>query len=121
MSVTEGDVRPGARATEAPAKGIICVVDLGEHSRRRVRRLRRGEGRLMERVEDAVAALQENGVLESGAQTVVVVVRQERAGLFSDKDDDDDDDDDLTTTTIDAAAMPGAVGRAGAAPRSRTA
>lgn len=93
MSVTEGDVRTGARAPETPAKGIVCVVDLGEHSRRRIRRLRRGEGRLMERVEDAVAALEENGVLASGAQTVVVVVRQEPLGLFGGKDDDDDDDD----------------------------
>lgn len=95
MSVSEGEVRTGSRASEPPAKGIVCVVDLGEHSRRRVRRLRRGEGRLMERVEDAVAALQENGVLASEAQTVVVVVRQEPSlGLFRDRDDDDDDDDD---------------------------
>jgi len=73
----------------------VCVIDLGEHSRRRVRRLRRGEGRLMERVEDAVVALTENGVLSAGAQTVVVVVRQEASlGLFGDDDDDDDDDDD---------------------------
>jgi len=71
----------------------VCVIDLGEHSRRRVRRLRRGEGRLMERVEDAVAALTENGVLSAGAQTVVVVVKQEASlGLFGNDDDDDDDD-----------------------------
>jgi hypothetical protein len=81
-------------ATEATAeKGIICVIDLGEHSRKRVRRLRRGEGRLMEKVEDAVAALKQDKVLSPTAETVVIVVRQEPAGLFGRGDDDDDDED----------------------------
>lgn len=96
MSVTDTTTRTASRTSEQSEKGIVCVIDLGEHSRRRVRRLRRGEGRLMERVEDAVAALVENGVLSADAQTVVVVVRQEPSlsGLFSDDEDDDDDDDD---------------------------
>ncbi|OJW23794.1 MAG: hypothetical protein BGO51_00625 [Rhodospirillales bacterium 69-11] len=86
---------PAPKAADEVEKGVVCVIDLGEHSRRRVRRLRRGEGRLMEKVEDAIAALQENGVLEENAQTVVVVVRQEPSlSLFSDDEDDDDDDDD---------------------------
>ena len=78
------------------ATGIVCVLDLGEHSRQRVRRLRRGEGRLMEKVEEAVAALVEDGALGADAQTVVVVVRQEPSlsDMFDRDDDDDDDDDD---------------------------
>ncbi|MBS0538082.1 MAG: hypothetical protein JSR47_04970 [Proteobacteria bacterium] len=84
-----------AKGPDNDEKGIVCVIDLGEHSRRRVRRLRRGEGRLMEKVEDAVAALQGNGVLSENAQTVVIVVRQEPSiGGFFDRDDEDDDDDD---------------------------
>ena len=96
MSVTQAEAK-GAKPTEE--KGIVCVIDLGEHSRRRVRRLRRGEGRLMEKVEDAVAAMQGNGVLSENSQTVVIVVRQEAIfACFFDRDrddyDDDDDDDD---------------------------
>jgi hypothetical protein len=76
----------------------MCVVDLGEHSRRSVKKLRRGEGRLMDKVEDAILSLREEGILASGAQAVVVVVREESRleGLFDydDEDDDDDDDDD---------------------------
>ena len=53
MSVSEATA---AKADEKVEQGVTCVIDLGEHSRRRVRRLRRGEGRLMERVEDAIAA-----------------------------------------------------------------
>lgn len=87
---------PTIPAADTTEKGVVCVIDLGEHSRNRIRRLRRGEGRLMEKVEDAVAALQESGVLASNAQTVVVVVQQEVVGLglFEDEDDDDEDDDD---------------------------
>jgi hypothetical protein len=95
MSVTT-DVK-GKAPKDNEEGGIVCVVDLGEHSRRRVRRLRRGEGRLMEKVEDAVASLQGNGVLSSSAQTVVIVVRQEPSlsGLFDRDDVVDDDDDDV--------------------------
>lgn len=73
----------------------ICVVDLGEHSRRSVKRLRRGEGRLMDKVEDAILSLREEGILDgTNVQTVVVVVREESSfGDFLNRDDDDDDDD----------------------------
>ena len=93
MSVTT-DVK-GKPPKDTDEGGVVCVVDLGEHSRRRVRQLRRGEGRLMEKVEDAVASLQSNGVLSASAQTVVIVVKQEPSisGMFDDDDEDEDDDD----------------------------
>jgi hypothetical protein len=86
MSETDADVKD--------AKGVVCVLDLGEHSRKRVRRLRRGEGKLMEKVEDAIETLHDEGVLDGKVQTVVVVVRQEQrlSDMFRDDDDDDDDD-----------------------------
>lgn len=82
-----------ASADVKDAKGVVCVLDLGEHSRKRVRRLRRGEGKLMDKVEDAIAALHDEGVLDGAVQTVVVVVRQEQrlGDMFRDDDDDDDD------------------------------
>ncbi|WP_027133354.1 DUF6200 domain-containing protein [Geminicoccus roseus] len=79
-----------------PTSSEMVVIDMGEHSRRRVRKLRRGEGRLMEKVEDTLADLEEQGVIEAATQRVIIVVRQEPSlgGLFGDDDDDDDDDDD---------------------------
>lgn len=73
----------------------MCVVDLGEHSRRSIKKLRHGEGRLMDKVEDAILSLREEGILGSSAQAVVVVVREESRfeELFDTEDDDDDDDD----------------------------
>jgi hypothetical protein len=92
--VKESGAKVKEEAPEAEAEMVL--LDLGEQSRRRVRRLRRGEGRLMEKIEDAVADLEEQGVLTSGAQTLVVIVRQEPdsglRGMFASDDDDDDDD-----------------------------
>ncbi|WGF87511.1 DUF6200 domain-containing protein [Marinivivus vitaminiproducens] len=100
-------VMPSANATEtvtatkkeAPAEveaiSELCVVDLGEHSRRAVKKLRRGEGRLTDKVEDAILSLREEGIIGANAQAVVVVVREEsRLDEMFDYDDDDDDDDD---------------------------
>lgn len=81
-----------AEAVEDDAdEGATVIIDLGEHARKKVKRLRKGKGRLMEKVEDAVEQLKAEGVLAANAQTVVVVVREEPslAGLFSDDDDDD--------------------------------
>jgi hypothetical protein len=64
-------------APPAPAKGNLTVIDLGEHSRKRIKKLRRGEGRLMEKIEDTLSDLEEQGVIEASAQTVVIVVREE--------------------------------------------
>lgn len=87
----------GAATLEKPAEAIseMCVVDLGEHSKKAVKKLRRGEGRLMDKVEDAILSLREEGILGASAQAVVVVVREESniESLFDDEDDDDDDDD----------------------------
>jgi hypothetical protein len=92
----QADKGADAKAAKATPISELCVIDLGEHGRRAVKRLRKGEGRLMDKVEDAILSLQEEGVIDAGAaQTVVVVVREEPSlrDLFGDDDDDDDDDD----------------------------
>ena len=57
---------------------------------------RRGRGGLMNKVDNAVEALQEDGAIPADAAVVVVVVREKAtlAALLDDNDDDDDDDDD---------------------------
>jgi hypothetical protein len=84
-------------ATEkTDAVSEMCVVDLGEHTRRAIKKLRRGEGRLMDKVEDAILSLREEGILGASSQAVVVVVREESRieSMFEDDEDDDEDDDD---------------------------
>lgn len=66
-------------------QGDICVLDMGKHNRKRIRQLRRGKGKLMYKIECAIEDLREDGVLSASAQTVIVVVREERAfSMFSD-------------------------------------
>jgi hypothetical protein len=87
-------------AETAGGRGEICMIDLGAQERARIRRLRRGEGRLMRQVLEVTDSLKGEGVLGSNAQLVVVLVRERASatGLFDalieDRDDDDDDDDD---------------------------
>lgn len=53
------------------------IIDLGRHSKKRVKKLRKGAGRLMTDVEAAIDELRERGVVAEGAQPVVVLVREQ--------------------------------------------
>ena len=92
--MSEAATKPAASAPAA--KEEFFIVDLGRQTRRRIRQLRRGRGGLMNKVDNAVEALQEDGAIPADAAVVVVVVREKAtlAALLDDNDDDDDDDDD---------------------------
>lgn len=90
MSAVIAEDKKAKPEAEAESGGVVCLIDLGEQSRKRIKKLRRGNGRLMDKVEEAVADLKEEGVLSPTADTVVVIVRQEFSvrGMFDDDDDD---------------------------------
>ena len=73
------DVAAGTKPT------VACVLSLGKQSRKSIRKLKKGEGKLLSEVEQAVRQLQDAGKLQASAQTVVVVVKEkpEIQGLFS--------------------------------------
>lgn len=79
MSATPVETKKesGAKDAGTSVASVVCVLDLGEQKRKRIKRLRRGEGKLMVKVEDAIADLQNQGVLGKQVQTVVVVIREE--------------------------------------------
>lgn len=53
------------------------VIDMGKKNRKQVRKLAKGKpGRLMDRVEEAIEHLRENGSMEADAQPIIIVVRQ---------------------------------------------
>jgi hypothetical protein len=66
-----------ADSAKADGKAPV-IVDLGKHRRKRIKDLRRGTGRLADEVANCVEELKAAGTIASGAQTVVVVVRQKR-------------------------------------------
>ena len=95
------------RETERQNKLPLVVVELTRRrSPEQVRRLRRGRGRLLMDIEDAVDELVKSGTIKAGTQPVVVVVREATLPLLwaldyiddeeedEDEDEDDDDDDD---------------------------
>jgi len=71
---TEGSPRPANTMTVSPP----IVLDLGKQRKKRVKELRRGEGRLMDEVNASIEELRTAGALASDAQAVVVVVREKR-------------------------------------------
>jgi hypothetical protein len=66
------------RPQEKADKSQIIVVDLEERQpSKQIRRLRNGEGKLMDHIEKIISELSEAGTIKSGAQPVVVIVREE--------------------------------------------
>lgn len=59
-------------------KPQLLVVDLGKaQSRKRIKQLRKGEGKLMGKIDGILGDLVEAGTLDRNAQPVVIVVREE--------------------------------------------
>jgi hypothetical protein len=65
------------KAQDAGATGPV-VVDLGKKRRRQIKKLRRGQGKLMDEINHLVEELRTSGSIGSTTQPLVVVVRQKR-------------------------------------------
>jgi hypothetical protein len=66
------------RMQDKPEKAQLVVVDLDERqTSKQIRRLRNGEGKLMDHIESIISELTEDGTIKSSAQPVVVIVREE--------------------------------------------
>ena len=91
MATTPGTSEREPRQHEKPSGSQLVVVDLEEaQSSQEVKRLRKGRGKLVNRVERIVADLVEAGTVKSTAQPVVIVVREFPAPFWTMDDDDDD-------------------------------
>ncbi len=68
---------------EIPERKIV-ILDFGNKKRKKIKRLRKGKGPLMESVKEAVQEIEQAGTLPAGSPVVVVVVKQSRKrGMFS--------------------------------------
>jgi hypothetical protein len=54
------------------------VLDLGKHRRKQIKRLRRGQGKLMDDINGAIEELRLAGTLGAASQPVVIIVQQKR-------------------------------------------
>ncbi|MGE0708955.1 MAG: hypothetical protein AB7N76_23650 [Planctomycetota bacterium] len=69
------DTTTAPETTQTAAPPAI-VLDFGKKSRKAVKRLRKGKGKLVDKVEAAVQNLRAAGSIAPDAQTVIVVVRE---------------------------------------------
>lgn len=56
------------------------VVDLGSKTRKQVKKLRKGKGKLMDKVNECISELKSTGTITGTVQPVVIVVK-EKAGM----------------------------------------
>lgn len=68
-----------AAAASASTASSPVIIDLGKHKRKQVKKLRRGEGKLLDDVNGAVAELRTAGTLGADVQPVIIVVREKRS------------------------------------------
>jgi hypothetical protein len=64
------------------AKSPMVVIDLGRQNRKKVKRLRKGEGPLMDDLTQAIQELKSTGKLGASATPVVVLVEKKPSSLF---------------------------------------
>jgi hypothetical protein len=68
-----------AKAPTAPTTVPSPVVaDLGRRSRKAIKKLRKGEGPLLEDAQKLVAQLQADRAIDGSAQPVIVIVKERR-------------------------------------------
>ncbi|MEO8074832.1 MAG: hypothetical protein ABI818_00800 [Acidobacteriota bacterium] len=62
--------------TGTPERNAPVVLDLGKQGRKSIKRLRRGEGRLLDDINGAIEELRTVGTIGATTQPVIIVVRQ---------------------------------------------
>lgn len=63
-------------------KNRAVVIDLGKKRRKQVNDLRKGKGRLLDKVQELVGGMKAEGQLSESADTVVVIVEKKRRKTF---------------------------------------
>jgi uncharacterized protein DUF6200 len=77
MAATADSKAESSRTIDTAASGPL-VVDLGKKRRKLIKRLRKGEGKLMDEINHLVEELKTAGSISASTQPLVVVVRQKR-------------------------------------------
>lgn len=73
----------GSTAASSEQKYAGVMIDLGKQTRKKVKRLRRGEGPLLEEVINSIEGLRSEGKVSASAQPVIVIVeRKQRRPRF---------------------------------------
>jgi hypothetical protein len=75
--MSDAKAASGAKPSGPPAAAV--VADLGTRSKKAIKKLRKGDGRLLEDVEALVNHLKADRTVADNAQAVIVVVKERRS------------------------------------------
>ncbi|MCK6685992.1 MAG: hypothetical protein L6R30_26650 [Thermoanaerobaculia bacterium] len=78
---TTSENAPVSENSQAETPKVV-VVDLGKRKRRDVKQLRKGNGKLMDRINELVEQLRSEGAVDPTSRTLVVVVEKKTRKLF---------------------------------------
>jgi hypothetical protein len=67
---------PEPGRTDAGKNRDTLVVDLGSKNRKQIKRLRKGKGKLMDKVNQCLNELKASGTISGSVQPVVLVVKE---------------------------------------------
>ncbi len=67
---------------EETSANDMVVLDIGKHQTASIKKLRKGKGKLLRKVNNAIGQLRDNGNIKPDAQVVIVVAREKGAGLL---------------------------------------
>jgi hypothetical protein len=71
-TVSADQIKP----SDKPDRTAPVVLDLGKQRRKKIKQLRRGEGRLLDDINGAIEELRTVGTIGATSQPVVIIVRQ---------------------------------------------
>ncbi len=61
----------------------LIVLDIGKRDADAIKKLRKGKGKLLRKVNESVEQLRDAGKIKPDAQVVLIVVRENGGGFFS--------------------------------------
>jgi len=67
---------------ETASANDLVILDIGKHDTDAIKKLRKGKGGLLRKVNNAVEQLREAGSINKDAQIVLVIAREKNAGLL---------------------------------------
>jgi hypothetical protein len=76
MAAADQTATAASHATTASQKSAPIVVDLGKKSRKQIRQVREGTGKLMSEIDGVLEHLRATGAVRDGAQPILLVVKQ---------------------------------------------
>ena len=60
----------------------LIVLDIGKRDADAIKKLRKGKGKLLRKVNESVEQLRDAGKIKADAQVVLIVVRENSGGFF---------------------------------------